>query len=1675
MRVSAPALWLFLVFTLLFITPAPVAEGGVCPAVPEVRVEVTETDSVGNVKALFHYRNAQRINWSFMGHGGYQECQILNSCIWSEEWNVIELEFNVACKPPGTATLYVWANLCLGLPYMSTGSAEVDVQIPAHTAAVSQTLAQDGMFGSTTIDYKFTNAPYGSLLLELLPQDPFSGGPWVISSVTTPDAEGTRIEDLGRLPDAWRLLRVTATACGDVKATDSDATKENPSCELPTRGNPPQLLEWAPSPPGSDSGASCPTCVGDPVHVGNGAMRFIESDPLPGGLTRVYDSNKRDYSQSYFGKDWSTFLDAHVFTFDDADRRGTLVFDLGDRITRVFERRNGAYVRTWPESAGPAESVYFDGATGETVYRDATAGQEWRFRPSDGWLTSIVDMATGRATIITRIAAKGGHPQRVADSWGNWAWVITTDGRRLVTRLELEGDPSAAWVFNYGSEYDTYLYSIQGPGNALWRTYTYADVSGGRVLAEARDGSGNVLEGHDYDYTTRRALSSRGPSGEITGILYGLPGRVSGETVTEVSFANGRVERRYLRDVADVERAVQIDGGCSSCGGGSLTLAHDEKGRIWRRQDARGWITENDYGTRTDTAPLAVRSHLRPAGCDPSSSSGDCRLDPDQLAAETLVETPESSTVSYTYGDPGWPDRPTLISDESVLVPGEQKSESLVYATGTGQLLSRTLSGWTEEPATQASRVTTSAYYNGTAGAAFNPGGTFQSSWTALPQPRGVKKSVDGPRNDVNDETLFVYYPVDGTVPAALRGRLAAVRNAAGHVTRYESYDAFGNALRVVDANGVATESTYNGLGRLLTSTLKGVAGCSTSADPLCRNDLTTTRAYASTIGPLLSETRPGGGVTVYAYDGRGRVATVSRGPAANDLRERIEYAYEATTGKKSTERLLALEGGTWVEKKRESFSYDSFERLRRTTHPDATFVEYGYDAAGNLATVQDENHPLPNTRYEYDAASRLREVRQTLGGGEVVTRYEYDDEANLIRVTDPNGNVTAYLYDDFGQMLRQTSAVTGDTKYEYDAAGNLARTVDARGAVTTRGYDALGRVTQSLTTGEGSSETITWGYDAATFGIGRMTSMTDGLGTVSYTYDRRGLLLTETRPIEGVSYVTKYAYDANGNRTKLTYPSARAVDTAYDYAGRPVTASGKVGNKSTSYVAATSYLPFGPMTSMTSGNGLVKTMTYDTRYRLDRLTLGTVADYDYGYDNAGNITSIADLAGAAYNRSYGYDDLSRLTSAAGPWGAGNYGYDAMGNMESYAIGTRTGTFSYAGTTPKLTSVFEGGATVPVQYDAAGNELTGTRANGPGQPSEQRWYTPRNALHLVYLSASGTKSRPCVVGQSCPNAPSSDTYYEFGYDGRGVRTIERRRTGSTLATKHYAYSPELSLLGHKTPGNKGTGIEAIWFAGAPIAQEVWGTHGQTKWTFTDHLGTPLLQTNSSKAVVWRAEYEPYGNVYAMRSGTKDDQPLRFPGQERLFDGSTGTEERYNIFRWYRSGWGRYTQADPFGVLTDRNLYRYVYGNPVRKIDPLGLDTVGCDGVPDSWDTPCRLECCAAHDECFRKNSCSEGAWGFNKPKTRCDLGGPCQGCNDSVKRCWARCGPTRGDDPKKPNYYCGKLGRYVTIPGDYPDVATAMKACECDYSTGCTLPPLPPQPPTPPVIPGRTPWRSSPL
>ncbi len=106
-------------------------------------------------------------------------------------------------------------------------------------------------------------------------------------------------------------------------------------------------------------------------------------------------------------------------------------------------------------------------------------------------------------------------------------------------------------------------------------------------------------------------------------------------------------------------------------------------------------------------------------------------------------------------------------------------------------------------------------------------------------------------------------------------------------------------------------------------------------------------------------------------------------------------------------------------------------------------------------------------------------------------------------------------------------------------------------------------------------------------------------------------------------------------------------------------------------------------------------------------------------------------------------------------------------------------------------------------------------------------------------------------------------------------------------------------------------------------------------------------TSMSSNVYYRIENEPYGKVWALRAGDVH-QPLRLPGQvaEQFDTGANGATERsYNNFRWYRPGWGIYSQEDPIGITGGLNAYEFAGGNPSMRSDSLGLRFDG--GTPTS--------------------------------------------------------------------------------------------------------------------------------
>lgn len=1440
--------------------------------------------------------------------------------------NVLQFTISAACWSNGPHELKVKIFSCgrdQDPEYFDEKQTSITVD---HHPSVSGTLGtKDKTTGSyrATITYAFKQSNDRRLHYYWIP----SGN--MIKGIAAPSREGTLTETFWPGPDD-KGVRVEAIACGDDIETD--------------------VLMFEPGEEGCKGGdcgtstgetattGSCPieppAWGGEPVSLYTGAHRMTDADGLPGlSLSRTFDNTRQ--RRGRFGIGWESTLDARAGVYDSGR---TVVITPGTPNMILFIQEQGIFRQKWPKSSRGSGSLYLDAAAGLYIHRSANGSTIHSYRATDGQLARIEYPRKGRAVAFSY--ETDGRLSGVADSWGNWEWIVSTNANTgVIESISVKDLPQIGFRYTYAADR---LMNVTLADSSPWRTYTYT----GPNLAEVKDASGALIEAHTFD-TANRATSENSPARDITAFEYDLPGRVPGEISSRIVWASGEETLYFGRYIAGQMRTVEIKGQCA-CSSDDLTTVFDEKGRVVRQQDARGYISiwrydANGYVSET-TAPMTI------AGCDPSTSPNRCRVTTDELAILPLSPTSTTTTIRYEHGDSRWPNRPTAIVQSSVLVPAAETRAEYTYHPDTGDVLGANTTGFTGEPAVQEVRGTAVTLYNGQLPAAFSPGGAFNVAWEALPQPLHARMVVVGPRSDV-DVTTYVWYPVDPTVPALLRGRLAAVRNGAGHITRYETYDVFGNATRVVDPNGVATESTHDAIGRPLTSTLKAVPACDQTADPLCATDLTTVSSYSPAGGPLAWNRAAGGGYTKYTYDADGHVKYLERGASLTTMTERIEYQFDPDLGLKSAEIIFGLENGTWIQKKRTDFVYDGEGHLLESIHADGTKVVNRWDNGRNLVSVQDENHTVPNTRYAYDPSGRLSTVSQTLGtvaSGEITTSYGYDSRGNLTSVDDANGNATIYQYDDFGLMIRQESPVSGATTYTYDAGGNLISTTDANGATTVRTYDGLNRVSSSTSSRAGApTDTITWTFDsteANAFGGGRVASMTDPSGTTTYRYERRGLLREEQRTIDGVAFLTKYGYDADGNRKSLTYPSGRLASWTFDFAGRPISLSSKVGNTTTPIVASAQYLPFGPMKSLLYGGqaSLTRTMTYDDRYRLatNRLWGGntTFASYSYGYDAAGNIRAITDLTSAAYDRTFEYDDLGRLIVANGGtslWGSGGYSYDAMGNMLTASLGTaRNATFSYDGTTPKIALATDNGNVVAPQYDGAGNELTGT-SDTIGR-RETRVYSARNLLARIDAEQSGRSER-------------------YTFDGRGVRVLWKEFTGSTqTASRSYVYAPELNLLSQKDA--TAAALDILWFAGAPIAQQQ-GT-GTLRFTFTDHLGTPVLQTDNAKrpSVLWRAEYEPYGNIFAMRAGTRTDQPLRFPGQEYAWTSASGAEENYNIFRWYRSAWARYSQADPDGVLSDANLFRYVYNRPLMASDPLGLflvipgpaekgiSTIICDGM-----------------------------------------------------------------------------------------------------------------------------------
>ena len=486
--------------------------------------------------------------------------------------------------------------------------------------------------------------------------------------------------------------------------------------------------------------------------------------------------------------------------------------------------------------------------------------------------------------------------------------------------------------------------------------------------------------------------------------------------------------------------------------------------------------------------------------------------------------------------------------------------------------------------------------------------------------------------------------------------------------------------------------------------------------------------------------------------------------------------------------------------------------------------------------------NPTPTQLYAYDSLNRLISVTQPWtgpGGSTAVTTYGYDVQDHLTSVTDAEGNTTTYTYSDRDLMTQEVSPVSGTTTHAYNEHGEMVSETDARGITMTREVDELDRVTLIDYPDNSLDTTYAYGSNPAHFNVGRLTSITRNGQAISYAYDRFGRITQDG--------ALGYQFDDNGNRTHIEYPGGVTAIYTHDFADRESTLSYDAGSGLQPLVTASVYKPFGPLTSLSLGNGLTETHAFNARYLPTAISVPGRLSWTYSTDNVGNPTSITDNLNAANNRTYAYQDHQYfLTTGNGPWGTRSWSYDKIGNRLTETRGGTTDTYSYlangtGGHSPKIDRIVRGGgSTVIYDHDDVGNVLE----NG--------------TLPFSY----GDDRRLSQFGTSTPDTA-------FTYDGRGFLSqaiftpFGGGQTDDTLPTyssdglllHRYAHQ---SLQPHtRLSPVRDSDLYVFYFAGRPVATLDNVTEGTTIGGFTttstlhyltvDHLGTPILVTDTAGA------------------------------------------------------------------------------------------------------------------------------------------------------------------------------------------------------------------------------------
>ena len=634
-------------------------------------------------------------------------------------------------------------------------------------------------------------------------------------------------------------------------------------------------------------------------------------------------------------------------------------------------------------------------------------------------------------------------------------------------------------------------------------------------------------------------------------------------------------------------------------------------------------------------------------------------------------------------------------------------------------------------------------------------------------------------------------------------------------------------------------------------------------------------------------------GYAAQVFDGAGRlIQTASDNPAQTSSNGVAGYRAQWTSydlmGRMTRQSNPAEITSSWVPTGDDSsglyFTYQSYDwkgRAATTTNQDGTqkYISYeGCGCAGGEVTTQTDEMGRRQRVYAdvlgrqwktellnwdgsiysttvsvFNARDQVSAVNQYTGAA------PYEATSTNESASCPSGSCqqTTMGYDGYGRLQskhlpeqRDESNNPTYTTWTYKPDDTIESVRDGRGAITTYVYNYRHLVKEThhtapsgITPAINPTATVTFAYD----GAGNRKSMTDGLGSMSYSYNQLSRLTSETRtisdpanpPVNGATRTISYDYNLVGELTRITDPTNASIYYSYDSVGhladstRGLAVTGSAFGGVTTYASNIQYRAFNHVKSLTYGNSKVLTAAYDNRMSVSSFEVAGLLKKSYQRYADGAASFIQDqmAANSKFDRAYNYDHAGRVTSAlsgaearaGAPTDDRPYnetlGYDAMGHLATRAVRQWNRDVS---STP---ATFVNNRNSSFRYDADGRVMI----------SESGTY--------VYDAAGAIVS----FGDSAPYM----TDQVMDGDGRRVKAVQGHyddQTGQWI-TDSQTYYLHSTVLGQPLTELTGAGEKQttyVYANGSLLARQSFlGTSEWVTWEHRDPEGASVRVTDAA--------------------------------------------------------------------------------------------------------------------------------------------------------------------------------------------------------------------------------------